>query len=115
MRVNDMAQVDAVIGHLEDWAHWQRGYRIRIGFSPKSAGFSTGGIVSDESGDDYSHVDQARFEMIDACICDLPPDQSAAIHHRFLASVFRMRDYPGSLAKALDALHGAFKRRCVLC
>ena len=114
MNLNDLAHVDAVIGHLEDWAHWNRGYRMRLGYSPKSAGFSSGGMVSEESGNDYSSVDQTRYEMIDACVNDLPPDQSAAIHHRYLAAVFRMRDYAWSLANAHDALYIAFRRKGVM-
>ena len=114
MNQADFAQIDAVIGHLEDWAHWHRGYRMRLGYSPKSAGFSSGGAVSDESGSDYSGVDQTRYEMIDACVDDLPPIQVSAIHHRYLSAVFRMRDYVGTLALAHEALMIAFKRKGVM-
>lgn len=117
MSANDLAIIEAVIGHLEDWARWQKGYRIRLGYSPKSAGFETGGTVSEESGNDYSNVDQTRYEMIDACVDDLAkinPAQAAAIMHRYMATVFRMRDYPGSLALAHEWLYSAFRRKGVM-
>lgn len=114
MNAPDLSRAEAVIGHLSDWAHWTEGYRVRLGYSPKSAGFQSGGVISEESIDDYSEVDRTRMEMIDACVNDLSCIHRAAIHHRYLASVYRMRDYPKVLAEAHDYLAVSFKRKGVM-
>lgn len=104
------ARAAAVVGLLLDWAEWQQSYRIRLGYPQKSVGLSSGGSVSDTSGDDYSAVDDARCEIVDKCIDDLPsPAHRAAIHHRYLSAVFRMRDYERSLEEAHDRLLVAFR------
>lgn len=105
------ARADAVVGILAEWAHWQHGYRIRLGYSPKSAGFQSGGSAHESSESDYSAIDQARFEIVDTCVDELPPDQRSAIHHCYLSAVYRMRDYAGSLAKALETLQREFVRK----
>ena len=104
------ARADMVIRILQDWADWNRRYVPRIGYSPKSAGFQTGGAVSDGE-PDYSSVDQARYEIVDTCVDELPPDQRSAIHHRYLCAVYRMRNYADSLARAHYALLRAFVRK----
>ncbi len=104
------ARADRVIRILQEWADWNRRYAPRLGYSPKVAGFQTGGIVSDGEAD-YSAVDQARFEIVDTCVDELPPDQRAAIHHRYLCAVYRMRDYERSLLNAHDALQREFVRK----
>lgn len=104
------ARADAVVRILLDWADWQRGYRMRLGYAPKSAGFQSGGSVAD-SDPDYSAVDQARYEIVDTCVDELPPDQRSAIHHRYLCAVYRMRDYDQSLLNAHEALQVAFVRK----
>jgi hypothetical protein len=111
----ERARADAVIGLLEEWAAWQNGYKVRLGYPPKSAGFGGGRAVTDESsGADNAAADLARCEIVDRCIDDLADAFRAAIHHRYLAAVFRMRDYAGSLAEAHVLLSESFRRKGVL-
>ena len=108
------ARADAVVRILQEWADWQHGYRMRLGYSPKSAGFQSGGVVGSGSEPDYSSVDHARFEIVDTCVDELPPDQRSAIHHRYLCAVYRMRDYALSLTAAHESLLRAFVRKGVM-
>ena len=105
------ARADAVVGILVEWADWQHGYRMRLGYSPKSAGFQSGGVVGSGSEPDYSSVDQARFEIVDTCVDELPPDQRSAIHHRYLCAVYRLRNYELSLLNAHEELQRQFVRK----
>ena len=110
-----LARYEATIRLLVEWADWLSGYRMKIGFAPKSAGFQSGGVVSDSTdSDNYAAADNARCEIIDSCVDDLPPIQKAAINHRYCASVYRMRDYEQSLHDAHEALCVAFVRKGVM-
>lgn len=110
-----LARAEAVVGILIDWADWQKGYRVKVGFAPKSAGFQSGGVVGDSTSDDaYASADNARFEVVDACVDDLAPNQSAAIYHRYCASVFRMRNYEGSLFDAHEILSRVFRCKGIM-
>lgn len=109
------ARTDAVVGLLQDWATWQKGFRVRVGYPPRSAGFCSGGSVSDDSAEhSYEASDNARCEVVDACVTDLAPNQNAAIYHRYCASVFRMRDYGESLLAAHVVLDRAFRAKGIL-
>ncbi len=79
---------------LEDWANWQQGYRIRIGFKAQSAGFCAGGYVSKTFDEMAEENDRAVCAMIDAAINDLVPVQSAAIYRRYLGALFRSHLVP---------------------
>ena len=105
------ARAAAVVRILDEWAAWQNGYRMRLGYSPKSAGFQSGGSAHESSESDYAAIDQARYEIVDTCVDELPPDQRSAIHHRYLSAVYRMRDYAGSLLNAHETLQRAFVRK----
>lgn len=107
------ARADAVRRLLEDWAEWQKGYRARLGYSPKSAGLQSGYAprTFDEMCDT---ADIQRNEIVDQCVDDLAPAQNAAIYHRYLASVFRMRDYEGSLLTAHETLERVFRSKGIL-
>lgn len=110
-------QADAIDGILVEWADWSRGYRMRIGYPQKSAGFEPGGgaVTAESSGHQYDDVLSARCEIVDRCIDDLPTTaQTAAIHRRYLSAVYRMRDYEATLSGALVALLVAFRRKGVL-
>lgn len=118
MRKHDAmrARADAVIGLLTDWASWQQGYRVRLGYPPKSCGFSGGRSVTDDTAsDDNAAADQTRNEIVDRCIDDLGiPAHKAAIHHRYLHAVYRMRDYGQALAEAHEQLAQQFRVKGVL-
>lgn len=111
----ELARAEAVVRLLLDWADWMKGYHTRLGYSPKSAGFQSGGVVGDSTdSDNYAAADSARSEIVDSCVDDLPPNQSAAIHHRYCASVYRMRDYEGSLLDAHERLAITFRSKGIL-
>jgi hypothetical protein len=112
-----LTRAQKVADMLKEWADWQRGYRMRIGYPERSIGFEPGGGVvtrdtSDEQADDAAHH---RCDIIDRCVDDLrDPAQRAAIHHCYLHSVFRMRDYDVALLDAHAALDVAFRRKGIL-
>ena len=112
-----LTRAQKVADMLKEWADWQRGYRLRIWYPDRSPAFATGGGVvtldtSDEQADDAAHH---RCEIIDRCVDDLrEPAQRAAIHHRYLHAVFRMRDYDVALLDAHAALDIAFRRKGIL-
>lgn len=102
---------------LEAWAEWQRHYRINTGFPRRSCGIQCfGQVVTDDSSDEQqSEAERMRCEVVDQCIDDLPvPAQRAAIHHRYLNAVYRMRDYEIALDDALSSLVNAFIRKGIL-
>ena len=103
------ARSEAVVGILLDWSDWQNGYRVKVGYSTKSAGFQSGGVVGDSSSSDaYASADNARFEIVDSCVDDLTPAQKAAIYHHYCHSVYRMRDF--ELEESLLAAHAVLDR-----
>jgi len=108
------AKADAVVRLLMDWADWQKGYRMKIGYPRRSAGMSSGGVVSEQSSDDYTSSDNIRCEIVDGCVDGLIPVQKAAIYHRYLAAVFRMRDYEHSLLHAHEQLTHTLRVKGVL-
>lgn len=94
--------VDALVALLEDWADWQRGYRMKVGAATCSAGFSGSGTSSFD--DLFDGVQADMMRRTDAAIDDLPPIQNAAILRRYgVAAVFR---FPReNYAECLDAAH----------
>ena len=105
------AQVDKVVSILEDWARWQQAYSVFLGAPRRSLGFDLGGsAVTAESGEQNKEVaDRERCKIVDACVDSLKvPAQKAAIHRRYLCSVYRMRDYEQMLCAAHEALLVAF-------
>lgn len=91
---------DLVINALRDWADWTRQYKIDLGYPRRSAGLSSG-YVSSTFDELCEPVDDARLQVINKCVYDLDtPAKQAAIFHRYLHSVYRMRDYPKTLEQA---------------
>lgn len=100
------ARIDSVVSILEEWSDWMQSDDENHGYPKKSAGFSqcvTLGTFEDMC----DHADNLRMQVVDACVSDLPPDQRAAIYRQYLAAVFRMRDFEGSLLAAHEALSRA--------
>lgn len=110
MSANDLARSEAVVGILMDWADWMKGYDSKGGYPSKSAGFSMATVVGTFE-DMCDHADAHRNQVVDSCIDDLPPNQNAAIHRQYLCSVYRLRDFEGSLIAAHLALEIALKRK----
>lgn len=100
------ARSASVVALLAEWADWMQGDDENHGYPKKSAGFGmcvTLGTFEDMC----DHADNLRMQTVDACVSDLPPNQNAAIYRQYLAAVFRMRDFEGSLLAAHDALERA--------
>ena len=110
----DQAAVAAVVGLLEDWAAWQKGFRMKLGYPTKSAGMACSGASSFEDLCDES--DNEVMRKVDACVSDLPAIQGAAVLRRYgVAAVFRFprANYEDVLCDAHLALMGMFAKKGV--
>lgn len=107
--------VETVVRLLEDWADWQRGYRLKLGYPTKSAGLECGGGSS--SFDDLCDASDAEvMGKVDVCVNDLPPIHKAAILKRYgVAAVFRFprQNYEQVLCDAHMSLVEAFAKKGV--
>ena len=110
MSARDLARMEAVVGILTDWANWMKGYSPNLGYPSHSIMLSSGGNSSTFE-DMCDAADAHRNQAVDSCIDDLPPDQRAAIYRRYLAAVFRLRDYETAIVLAHDALEVALRRK----
>ena len=100
---------------LEDWARWNRSYRLTLGYPRHSAGFAGSGIHSFD--DMCDEVDLRIRQTIDATINDLPPAQKAAILRCYgISSTFNFpRDkYQTQLFEAHEHLLQELPRRGVV-
>lgn len=98
-------QVEALVGLLEEWAHWQRGYRMKLGYPSRSCGVSSDAGSSFE--DLCDSVDAQTMSTVDAVVNDLVPAQCAAVMKRYgVAVVFRFprANYEQSLQDAHERL-----------
>lgn len=86
---NELRQLQSLVGLLEAWADWQKGYRLKLSYPSKSAGFECGGYWPKSFEELVDDNDSEICQLIDYAVSDLIPVQSAAIHRRYLASVFR--------------------------
>lgn len=101
---------------LEDWAEWQRGYRMKLGYPTRSLSGSGGGSTECSYDDLYATADRAVFEAIDTAVDDLQPAQRAAVLRRYgIAAVFRFprENYAEQLDRAHDALMRSLPRKGV--
>lgn len=92
-----------LVGLLEEWANWQKGYSgAKLSYPSKSAGFDPGGYVSKTFDEMAEENDAEVCRMIDCAIDDLIPVHSAAIYRRYLAVSFRFPRirYEDALAEA---------------
>ena len=102
-----------VINILKDWADWMHSGSVGRGYPRRSAGISTG-YVLDSFDDMCERMDAQVCRVVDSCVDDLPPNQSAAIYRCYLSAVFRMRNYEQSRIDAHEALFVSFRRKGVL-
>lgn len=86
----DEQRMRRLINWLEQWAEWQRGYRPKTGFPPKSCGLrGYGSTTFDEMAD---AADEDQYRILDAAIDDLgieSPIHKAAVMCRYLAVGWR--------------------------
>lgn len=96
--------VDALVSLMEEWANWQSGYRMKLGYPSRSTGLSNDASTSFD--DMCDEMDNANMRIVDAVVQeDLEPIERAAILRRYgVASVFRFRDYEGILMRAHERL-----------
>lgn len=121
MNMGDMQQlkrsVDALVVLLEDWAKWQQGYTMKLGYPSHSAGMGSGGSVS--SFDDLcDQTDNATMKAVDGVVQeDLSPIERAAILRRYgVAAVFRFQreNYADVLQQAHERLMVLLPRKGVI-
>ena len=86
---NELKQLHSLVSLLEEWANWQKGYRLKLSYPSKSSGFQSGGYVSRTFDEMAEESDSDICQLVDYAISDLIPVQSAAIHKRYLAALFR--------------------------
>jgi hypothetical protein len=75
--------------HFENWAEWQRDQRTDFGWGFENADGS--GAISGSSREFDAMVDEADMrcaQALDAILDGLPPIQSCAVYHRYIAAVF---------------------------
>lgn len=91
---------------LREWADWSATDDPRIGYAPKSLGWS--GACEEPSDEDaeiaLEEVAEQRARLLDRLIDRLPPDEQAAVSNAYAARVWRLRDEGGALARGLDRL-----------
>ena len=67
--------VDALVRLMEDWADWQKGYRLKLGYPSRSL---TCYSESSQTFEDMCEsVDSQTFATVDACVQDLLSDPSS--------------------------------------
>ena len=101
---------------MEDWARWNRGYKMKLGYPSFSSGLSCG--RASQNFDDMIEVeDRKAFTIIDAIISDLPQVQAAAVRRRYGISVvfgFSREVYERGLCDAHEKLMTELRRHGVL-
>lgn len=94
---------DALVAkYLDIWARWMRCDALRIGYPARSAGFTGRGLAHFEDLEDEGR--NAAAVVLERIINDMEPSERAAVHHVKLHSVYRMRDLPGTFARACDKI-----------
>ena len=106
--------VDALVRIMEEWADWQKGYRMKLGYPSRSCGLSTDAATSFE--DMCDATDNETMRVVDGVVQeDLTPIERAAILRRYgVAAVFRFRDYEGVLMQAHERLFVLLPRKGVI-
>lgn len=108
--------VDALVALMEDWARWNRGYTLKLGYPSHSAGMGSGGTQTFESMCDA--CDNRSMEAVDAVVQDdLSHIERAAILRRYgVAAVFRFprENYEEVLMRAHERLMVLLPRKGVI-
>jgi hypothetical protein len=105
----DMARLE---WHLGNWADWMRRPSNKLGYPTHSLCIANGGGSTVDAFEIMcEEVDAQCARAMDAMIDSLPPNQAMAINHKWLASVYRMRDMETAYEMALDNLLTMAERR----
>lgn len=109
-------QVAALVALLEDWARWQQGYRVRLGYPSRSIGMASN--ASQDFDELCESVDQATLRIIDATIQeDLLPAECCAVLRRYGVSAvwrFPRNNYEQMLCQAHEKLMVLLPRKGVM-
>ena len=98
--------------HLWNWSKWMRSGANKQAAPRESSGLTSGG-ASQNFDDMVEAVDRRVAATMNVIIDDLPPAQSAAVHHEYLHSVYRFPrgNFAALLAEAkLGVGHGLAKK-----
>ena len=74
--------------HLQNWRDWKRTARKQGAWGYVAVGLSSG-VSSMDFDEMVEESDRRVAGIVDTLINDLVPSQAAAIHHGYLAAVFR--------------------------
>lgn len=99
---------------LENWATWQRSFRVNLGYRSRS--YSNAGCGATSFEDLCDESDAAMFSAVDAAVDDMVPIQRAAVLRRYgIAAVFRFprENYETQLLAAHMTLLSTLPRRGV--
>ena len=94
---------------IREWGHWlaqdTKEIEKMCGFPSASAGFSTGGMSSEEAFDHLvEQADMRMIRLIDRAVNDLSPQLYAAVMNKYCRCVFTHRGDPRALADEAVAL-----------
>jgi len=108
--------VDALVRLMAEWADWQKGYRMKLGYPSRSCGLSTDAATTFE--DMCDAVDGETMRIVDGVVQeDLTPIERAAVLRRYgVAAVFRFpRDnYADVLGRAHERLFVLLRKKGVV-
>jgi len=75
---------------------------LRLGYPARSAGLQCGGISWHDAFDELcEQADEHAAIVINRIIDDLETDESAAINHKYLHAVYRLRNLEASFERAV--------------
>jgi len=95
---------------MKNWQRWMHGESGRLGY-PKTASGCIGGGYSTSFDDLCEMADNNAALAVDALVESLGISERAAVHHRYLAAVWRMRDFEASFLSAMKKIaEGLIKR-----
>lgn len=108
--------LDALVALMEQWASWQKGYRMKLGYPTHSAGMGGGGIQTFE--DMCDSADNSAMNVVDSVVQnDITDIERAAILRRYgVAAVFRFprENYEDVLLRAHERLMVLLPRKGVI-
>jgi hypothetical protein len=100
---------------LENWRDWMRHDNNRLGYPTHTlVAVGGGGSCIDAFEIMCDEVDEKQAKQLDALIDSLAPSQKAAVHHKWLSAVYRLRDMEMSYELALDNLMTMADRRGIV-
>ena len=102
---------DRVDWHLWNWSQWMRRNSHRLGY-PRLASGGMGRSAHSDFDEMVQAADARCARAVDAIIEALPAAQRIAVHHKLLASVYRVRaDLATSYADACDRIRRELMRK----